>query len=100
MTGPRSLTSVAFAQPGLPSLGPRDVLRIVAELVTLGHLLEFLDLEWNEACLDFHLSGRAITTASAVQVRKPLYRSAIGRWQKYGPGLDPLIAALEPVLSS
>ena len=41
-------------------------------------LIEFLGLEWEPACLDFHRTERPILTASAWQVRQPLYRRSIG----------------------
>ena len=36
-----------------------------------------------------------VRTASATQVRQPIYRSAIGRWQAYEPYVGPLLAALK-----
>lgn len=57
-------------------------------------LVEFLGLPWNEACLDFHKSDRPVKTASVAQVRKPIYKSAVERWRKYGPGLQPLVDVL------
>jgi hypothetical protein len=46
-------------------------------------LIEFLDLEWEPACLDFHRTVRPILTASAWQVRQPLYARSVGRWRHY-----------------
>lgn len=57
-------------------------------------LIDFLGLEWNEACLEFHKSKRPVKTASVAQVRKPIYTSAVERWKKYGPGLQPLVDAI------
>jgi tetratricopeptide (TPR) repeat protein len=54
-------------------------------------LIEFLGLEWEPACLDFHRTERAVLTASAWQVRQPLYRRSIGRWRCYEPYLKPLL---------
>ena len=53
-------------------------------------------LEWNARCLDFHRTERTIRTASAVQVRRPIYQSSVGRGRKYEAFLGPLLAALEP----
>ena len=53
-------------------------------------------LDWDPRCLDFHLTDRHVRTASAVQVRQPLYQSAVGRWRAFEPHLGPLIAALGP----
>jgi len=58
-------------------------------------LIEFLGLEWNEKCLDFHNSDRPVKTASVAQVRKPIYKTAVKRWKKYGDGLKPLADAIE-----
>lgn len=58
-------------------------------------LIEFLGLEWDPACLDFHQSKRTVTTASNWQVRKPLYNSAIGRAKNYDKFLGPLKKALK-----
>jgi hypothetical protein len=58
-------------------------------------LIEFLELPWNEKCLDFHKSDRPVKTASVAQVRKPIYKSAVQRWKKYGEGLQPLVDAID-----
>jgi len=57
-------------------------------------IIDFLGLEWNDACLSFHKSSRPVKTASVAQVRKPIYKSSVERWRKYGAGLQPLIDAL------
>jgi len=51
-------------------------------------------LEWDERCLAFHETQRSVRTASATQVRQPLYRGAVGRAQPYAAMLGPLIEAL------
>lgn len=53
-------------------------------------LLAFCGLPWNDACLRFENNQAPATTASAVQVREPIYRRAIQRWKAYGSGLDEL----------
>jgi len=60
-------------------------------------LLEFCGLEWDDACRDFHRSRRPVRTASAHQVRRPIYRTAVGRWRRYEKHLGPLLAALGPL---
>lgn len=52
-------------------------------------------LAWDVRCLDFHRCERVVRTASAAQVRKPIYQSAVGRWRKYQSFLGPLLAELE-----
>jgi tetratricopeptide (TPR) repeat protein len=57
-------------------------------------LLDFCNLPWEAQCLDFHANAAPIATASSVQVRAPLYRSAVGRWRRYAGQLAPLMAEL------
>lgn len=57
-------------------------------------LLDFCGLDWDPACLAFHTTARAIQTASATQVRKPLYTSSIGRWKRYEGSIAPLLTEL------
>ena len=58
-------------------------------------LIEFLGLPWNDKCVDFHKSDRPVKTASVAQVRKPIYKTSVKRWKKYGEGLRPLVNAIE-----
>ena len=53
-------------------------------------LLEFCGLPWDPACLSFEKNAAPVSTASATQVREPLYRSALGRWKHYEAELRPL----------
>ena len=57
-------------------------------------LLDFCGLSWNDACLHFEENPSAVATASVVQVREPIYRSALQRWKKYAPQLSELQALL------
>jgi hypothetical protein len=57
-------------------------------------LVAHCGLAWDERCLSFHTTDRPVRTASATQVRQPIYRSAIGRWRAYEAELGPLLAAL------
>jgi len=57
-------------------------------------LLDFCGLDWSDACLDFPSAERAIWTASAAQVRKPVYRSSVGRWRPPPETLRPLMEGL------
>jgi len=59
-------------------------------------VVEHCGLDWNPRCLDFHHSARSVRTASAVEVRKPIYTDSVGRWTKFGADLAPLVAALGP----
>jgi hypothetical protein len=57
-------------------------------------LFTFLDVPWDERCLQFHRNSRRVATASRAQVRRPIYSSSIGRWRHYEPRLGPLHEAL------
>lgn len=61
-------------------------------------LLEHCGLSWESACLDFHVTERAIRTASSEQVRQPIYRSSVGIWKNYARELEPLIGILQRTL--
>ena len=72
-----------------------DYEQLVEDLETgTRSLLHFLGLDWDSACLDFHLSNRRVKTASYEQVRKPIYTSSVGRWRNYDSWLGPLKMAL------
>ena len=58
-------------------------------------LIDFLGLEWNPACLEFHQTRRVVRTASLVQVRQPIYTRSVGRWRHYEHSLQPLLEAFE-----
>lgn len=65
---------------------------LVADLE--GHarnMIEFLDLDWDERCLDFHVSKRTTATASWDQVRQPVYTKSLARWKHYREHLGPLL---------
>jgi Flp pilus assembly protein TadD len=57
-------------------------------------LLGACSLPWEDACLDFHRNDSPTLTASAAQVRRPLYASSVGLWRRYEAGLQPLVRAL------
>lgn len=63
-------------------------------------LIAFLGLAWEPGVLAFHRAERVVATASAWQVRQPLYHRSVGRWRHYrrhlGPLLDALAAAEAP----
>ena len=57
-------------------------------------LLEFCGLPWEDACLDFHRNPAPSTTASATQVRQPIYDSSVAQWRHYASHLEGLRAQL------
>jgi tetratricopeptide (TPR) repeat protein len=59
-----------------------DYEALVADLAgQTRRMLDHCGLRWDEACLAFHRNQRPVRTASTVQVRQPLYTSAVGRWR-------------------
>jgi Flp pilus assembly protein TadD len=57
-------------------------------------LLKFIGLDWDDKCLAFHQTERAVQTASKFQVRQPIYKTSMKRWKRYEKELRPLIEAL------
>ena len=57
-------------------------------------MVAYCGLEWQDACLEFHKNESPSATASAAQVRQPLYSSAVARWKRYEKGLSGLKQAL------
>lgn len=73
---------------------------VVADLETqVRRLLDFCGLPFEQSCIEFHRTERAVRTASSEQVRQPLYRSGVDQWENYSDWLDPLRAALGPELA-
>ncbi|MBN8502244.1 MAG: sulfotransferase [Sphingomonadales bacterium] len=63
-------------------------------------LLAYCGVEFEPACLSFHKTERAVRTPSSEQVRQPIFRDGTEAWKPFSPYLDPLRAALGPVLES
>lgn len=79
---------------------PGRVLRVVHEELLddpeaqVRRMLDYLGLEFEPGCLEFHRNTRAVRTASSEQVRRPINRDGVGQWQPYAEWLGPLVAAL------
>lgn len=67
---------------------------VTAQRAATESLLAYCDLPWDEACMDFHAAPSVVRTASVWQVRRPLYRSSLGRARHYEAQLAPVRAAL------
>jgi len=68
---------------------------VVADLETQARrIIAQCGLSWHPDCLLFHETDRPVRTASATQVRQPIYNSAVGRWRAYERHLGPLLDAL------
>jgi tetratricopeptide (TPR) repeat protein len=57
-------------------------------------IISYCKLAWHDRCLSFHKTERPVRTASASQVRQPIYKTAVGRWRVYEDELGPLLKAL------
>jgi hypothetical protein len=85
---------------------PGKVLRVtyedvVADLETqVRRMLDFLGLPFEEACMNFHQTERAVRTASSEQVRQPIFKGGVDQWENFSPWLDPLRSVLGPDLSA
>lgn len=83
---------------------PGKVLRVqyeqlVADLDSqVRRILDFLELPFEESCLNYYQTDRSIRTPSSEQVRKPIYQSGLEHWRHFEEHLDPLKKALDPVL--
>jgi len=58
-------------------------------------LLNFCNLPWDENCLEFYKTKRAVNTASLSQVRQPIYKSSVKAWENYKDYLKPLLSELK-----
>jgi hypothetical protein len=68
---------------------------VVADLETEAkRLVRFCGLPWDPRCIVFHETQRPVRTASAIQVRRPIYQTSQGRWHAYRDHLGPLVAGL------
>jgi tetratricopeptide (TPR) repeat protein len=58
-------------------------------------LLEYCGLDWEDQCLEFHKTNRAVRTRSSAQVRQVMYKGSSEAWRKYEAHLQPMLQALE-----
>ncbi|MCI5060771.1 MAG: tetratricopeptide repeat protein [Alphaproteobacteria bacterium] len=58
-------------------------------------LLDFVEMEWHDACLTPHKTKRSVLTASKGQVIKPIYKTSVEAWRRYETQLQPLAEKLE-----
>ena len=47
-------------------------------------MLDYIGLPWDDACLEFYKSEREVKTASVAQVRQPIYKTSLARWERFG----------------
>jgi tetratricopeptide (TPR) repeat protein len=83
---------------------PGRVLRVQYEDVVADlegqarRMLDYCQLPWEDACLDFHRNARPVNTASAEQVREPIYTDAVEFWKHYESQLESIREILAPVM--
>jgi hypothetical protein len=58
-------------------------------------MLDACGLEWQEQCLRFYENKEASTTASTAQIRRPIYKSSVGKWRDYEEQLQPATEILQ-----
>tara|TARA_R110000868_G_scaffold5138_4_gene31763 strand:+ start:8892 stop:10919 length:2028 start_codon:yes stop_codon:yes gene_type:complete len=84
---------------------PGQILRVHHEDVVddvetqVRRILDFCGLPFEQACVDFHTTKRAVRTASSEQVRQPIYKDGVDQWRHFEPWLAPLKDALGPELA-
>jgi tetratricopeptide (TPR) repeat protein len=61
-------------------------------------ILDYCELPFEQACVEFHRTERSVRTASSEQVRQPIYREGLDLWRHYEPWLGPLKDALGDAL--
>jgi tetratricopeptide (TPR) repeat protein len=83
---------------------PGRILRVHYEDVvedlegSVRRILDFCELPYEQACVEFHKTERSVRTASSEQVRQPIYREGLDLWRHYEPWLGPLRQALGDAL--
>jgi len=83
---------------------PGKILRVHYENIVndtenqIRRILEYCKLPFEQQCLEFYKTDRAIRTPSSEQVRQPIYKGGLDMWRNYEAHLDPLKEALVPVL--
>ncbi|MGH8192789.1 MAG: tetratricopeptide repeat-containing sulfotransferase family protein [Woeseiaceae bacterium] len=75
--------------------------QVVADLDSqVRRILDFLDLPFEQACLDFHRTERSVRTPSSEQVRQPIYQGGLGQWRNFEPYLTALKDRLSDLIDS
>lgn len=88
------------------ALLPGRVHRVIHEALVddpeteIRRMLDYLGLDFEPGCLEFHKNDRAVRTASSEQVRRPINRDGIGQWRNFAEWLGPLEKALGGVLTA
>ncbi len=79
---------------------PGRVLRVQHEEVVedlegnVRRILEFCELPFEAACVQFYKTERSVRTASSEQVRQPIFKEGLDQWRHFEPWLGPLKSVL------
>ncbi len=84
---------------GIPMLELHYEALVTSFEASLRQVIDYLGLSWDKRCLDSSADTIAVTTASRMQVRKPIHTGAISAWQKYATQLGPLRQRLDDFYS-
>lgn len=85
---------------------PGRVHRVIHETLVsdteheIRRMLDYLKLPFDESCLRFYETDRAVRTPSSEQVRRPISKEGVEQWRAFDQWLDPLKKALGPVLEA
>jgi hypothetical protein len=83
---------------------PGKILKVMHEDVVddlegnVRRILDFCELPFEPACVEFHKTERSVRTASSEQVRRPIFREGLDQWKNFEPYLRPLADALGDAL--
>jgi len=64
---------------------------IANQTKTTQALLDYCELEWDDACLEFYKTNNSVNSASKSQVKRPIYHSSVNKWEKYQPYISELL---------
>ncbi len=87
------------------TLFPDDILDVSYERMvddpegSTRRILDYCGLQWEDDCLEFYDNKRSVRTASALQVRQPIYQSSVNSWKRFESELAPLLEILEGIQS-
>ena len=87
-------TYLAYLEHWRQVLSPNQLYEIDYESLVLDketvtrHVIDFLGLSWDEACLHHEQNKEQVSTPSRWQARQPIYSSSIAKWKKYEPWLE------------
>ena len=80
---------------------PRKIYDLNYEILTedqekeTRNLISYLNLDWEDQCLDFHTNKRSVKTASNLQVREKMYTGSSQKWRQYEPYLAEMLRGLK-----